>query len=184
MGACSRVERCEQRCRKNGASGCSAGFEMEGFDGWLPIRVYWRRATLLVDWCWLGDLRFTDPFFEQTVNQALSHPANLLFRRQTPIEGLEELAAARPGLRPNGFIFHMSRSGSTLISQMLSRLPKNLVISEASPIDTVLRSRFEDAAITQAQRTTWLRCLGSEIGQGGQVEQNRQCIRLHCLHSI
>jgi hypothetical protein len=157
---------------------------MQGFDGWLPIRVYWRRATLLVDWCWLGALRFTDPFFEQTVNQALSHPANLLFRRQTPIEGLEELAAARPGLRPNGFIFHMSRSGSTLISQMLSRLPKNLVISEASPIDTVLRSRFEDVAITQEQRTTWLRWLVSALGQRRQAEQERLFIKFDCWHTF
>ncbi|HWV99590.1 MAG TPA: hypothetical protein VNZ64_07860 [Candidatus Acidoferrum sp.] len=157
---------------------------MHRLDGWLPIRVYWRRAKLLVDWCWLGELRFTDPFFEQTVNQALSHPANLLFRRETPIEALEELAAARPGLRPNGFIFHMSRSGSTLISQMLSRLPQNLVISEASPIDTLLRSRFEDAAVTVDQRVNWLRWLVSVLGQRRQGEQERFFIKFDCWHTL
>jgi hypothetical protein len=78
----------------------------------------------------------------------------------------------------------MSRCGSTLISQMLARLPQNLVISEASPIDAVLRSRYADPAITPAQRATWLRWLVSALGQRRQAEQQRLYIKFDCWHIL
>jgi hypothetical protein len=96
----------------------------------------------------------------------LWQPFNLLFRHQTPIETLAELQDARPGLAPSGFIFHMSRCGSTLTAQMLAALPQNIVISEADPIDRVLRANLRDTRITEEQRAAWLRGL---IGAFGQV---------------
>lgn len=43
------------------------------------------------------------------------------------------------GSVPDGFIFHMSRCGSTLVAQMLARLPYAAVISEAPPVDSVVQ---------------------------------------------
>ncbi len=120
---------------------------MNDFEHWIPMRVYWHQARPMVDWGYLGERRFTDPFFEQTIGRCVRHPADLLFRHQTPLEFLGELAERRPGLTPTGFIFHLSRCGSTLISQMLAAAPKHVVISEASPIDAILRAHFHDAAI-------------------------------------
>src|SRR5215208_1425097 len=110
--------------------------------GWVPIRLYREQSSAFVDWCYPGERRFTDPFFDQTVEQCLRHPFNLLFRHQTPIETLGQRHESHPGLPPAGFIFHLSRCGSTLITQMLAALAKNVVISEAAPIDSVLRARF------------------------------------------
>ena len=81
----------------------------------------------MVDWGCLGKERFTDPLFEQTIDVCLRHPFNLLFRHQTPIELLGEVAATFPMVPPSGFIFHLSRCGSTLVSQMLAALPQNIV---------------------------------------------------------
>jgi hypothetical protein len=89
----------------------------------------------------------------------------LLFRHQTPIETLAELQDIQPGLPPSGFIFHMSRCGSTLMAQMLAALPQNIVISEAPLIDTALRANLRDARVTEEQRVTWLRGLISALGQ-------------------
>lgn len=115
----------------------------------------------MVDWCYLGTRRLDEPFFEQTIQQRLWQPFNVLFRHQTPIETLAELQAARPGLEPTGFIFHMSRCGSTLAAQMLTALPQNVVISEAGPIDAVLR----DPRVSADQRASWLRGLIGALGQ-------------------
>lgn len=133
--------------------------------GWIPIRVYRDTSQWMVDWCYVGQRRFTEPFFEQTVNACLRQPFNQLFRQQTPIETLVELHAQQPGLRPNGFIFHMSRCGSTLIAQLLATLPHTIVLAEAGPIDTILRAPAHDPTITDEQRRRWLQGVINALGQ-------------------
>jgi hypothetical protein len=139
--------------------------------GWIPIRIYWQDARLMVDWCYLGNQRFRQPFFDETIEKCLRDPFSLLFRHQTPIDILSELQEVQPGLSPCGFIFHMSRCGSTLISQMLASLPQNIVISEADPIDTVLRSNQRDPRVTDDQRVTWLRGLIGALGRQRNPEE-------------
>ena len=133
--------------------------------GWAPGRVYQSPAGLMVDWCHVGGQRFTDPFFEQTMGRALWNPAQMLFRRQTPIGELETLAGTRPGLTPTAFIFHLSRCGSTLVSQMLAAVPRNIVIAEAPPLDRVLMASLYDPSITRSQQIGWLRGLVHALGE-------------------
>src|SRR5215216_3426983 len=137
----------------------------EQLDGWTPIRLYWLQSSAFVDWCHSGELRFTDPFFDQTIEKCLRHPFNLLFRHQTPVDTLRLRHEARPGLPPTGFVFHLSRCGSTLISQMLAALPQNVVISEAPPLDSALRARFNNPRMTEGMRTLWLQWVVSALGQ-------------------
>lgn len=151
---------------------------------WVPIRCYWQAGQAMVDWCYLGDLRFTEPFFDQTIGISLRRPANMLFRHQTPIEVLGELHATRPGLAPSGLIFHMSRCGSTLIAQTLAALPQQIVLSEAAPIDMVLRSQLRDPSITDEQRSTWVRWLVSAYGQRRSGEEQRYFIKLDSWHTL
>ncbi|MEP6819613.1 MAG: sulfotransferase [bacterium] len=139
--------------------------------GWLPIRIYWSEGQPMVDWCQPGKERFVDSFFDETIERCLSDPFNLLFRQQTPIAVLGQRSEVSPGLDPAGFIFHMSRSGSTLISQLLAALPRNIVISEAPPIDATLRAHFKSAEVTDEQRITWLRWLLSALSQPRSGEQ-------------
>jgi len=134
-------------------------------DGWIPVRFYWREGQPMVDWCYLGRKRFADSFFEHTVNKLMALPFNLLFRQQTPISVLDDLHEARPGLKPTGFIFHMSRCGSTLITQMLAVLSGTVVISEARPLDSVLRAHFRSTQVTDKQRIAWFQWMVSALGQ-------------------
>ena len=133
--------------------------------GWTPIRFYWEEAFAMVDWCYTGERRFTDPFFYQTIDRCLRHPFNALFRHQTPIETLRESAEAHACVPPTGFVFHLSRCGSTLLAQMLSALPRNVVISEAAPIDSILRSRLHNRNVSDETRAEWLRWMISSLGQ-------------------
>ena len=136
-------------------------------DNWVPLRLYARDRRAMVDWAHLGEERFTDPFFEQTIARCLQHPADILFRHQTPMETLRELYEQRRGLVPSGFIFHMSRCGSTLIAQMLAAIERNIVISEARPIDQVL-----GASMNESQRIDWFRWLLSALAQPRCGESN------------
>ena len=151
---------------------------------WAPIRVYRRDGRWAVDWCFLGGARFTAPFFDDTIEFCLRRPFNLVFRRQTPIEALAELQAAAPGIYPTGFIFHMSRCGSTLVSQMLAALPSNIVVSEASVLDGALRSELWDPDVTDVQRVSWLRGVISALGRPRDAQEQRFFIKFDSWHSV
>lgn len=143
---------------------------------WIPIRVYWQGTQPMVDWSYLGEIRFTDSFFEQTIERCLRHPFNLLFRHQTPIEILEEVETG-PHLKPTGFIFHMSRCGSTLVSQTLAALPQNIVLSEPGLVDTILRAQFRDPAATEERRIAWLRGIIAALGRPRNTEERHYFIK-------
>jgi hypothetical protein len=125
-------------------------------DGWAPIRVH-ERDVPVVEWCWLDDLGFDEPFFVQTVEHAFRTPFGLLFRRETPIDALEVVP---PGLEPSGFVFHGSRCGSTLVSRMLASARQLLVLSEPLPVDQILRARAPET-----ERARWLRAIVAALGR-------------------
>lgn len=134
-------------------------------DGWVPFRLDWKPQQPTVDWCYVGEDKFTAPFFTDTIDRCLRRPFNLLFRHQTPIVALESFRTTRPGLTPSGFIFHMSRSGSTLVSQMLAALAENIVISEARVIDSAIRSYQFMPSAAEDQRVEWLRWIVEALGR-------------------
>ena len=105
--------------------------------GWTPFRAAWLGEEMVVDWCHLGARRLVEPFFYETVARAFTEPFNQLFQRRTPADALEALP---PGLKPTGFIFHMSRCGSTLCAQALAADPANIVVSEGAPIRNMLQA--------------------------------------------
>lgn len=133
--------------------------------GWVPIRLYWQGSEPWVDWCYLGTKRFTDFFFEATIFGALELPFNTLFRHQTPISVLQEWHSESSGLRPTAFVFHSSRCGSTLVSQMLAALSQTIVLSEPPPVDVLARSYLRVPHVPVEQRAAWLQWMVSAVGQ-------------------
>jgi hypothetical protein len=135
------------------------------FDGWVPFRMYWQGGEPGVEWFYMGAKRFSEPFFEATAHFEVQTPFNSLFRFRTPLGALGEWQSVSPGLRPAGFVFHLSRCGSTLITQMLAGLPQSVVLSEAGVLDRMLRSHEHAPEASIAQRVEWLQWLVSALGQ-------------------
>jgi len=153
-------------------------------DGWLPIRASWQGAELYVHWAYFGERPLRDPFFEGDVRACLYEPFNRLFRYVTPIETLAAWLETRPHLEPSGFIFHMSRCGSTLVSQMLAALPANIVVSEASPIDTVVQANRWRPDLGGDRHALWLRSIIGALGQQRSGGEQRYFIKLDCWHTL
>lgn len=130
--------------------------------GWTPARIVWDGSGPGVEWCYTAGEPFTDPFFEQTLGRCVRRPFSLLFRPRTPIETLTELS---PGLQPSGFIFHASRCGSTAVAQVFAASARNLVLSEPSPVDAILRS-----PAPENDRVRWLRWLIAALGRPPRAE--------------
>jgi len=138
--------------------------------GWIPVKISRYSAEPVVEWCHFGARRFTESFFDHTVQQAMRTPFNLVFRHQTSLDALLDWQTLSPGLEPSGFIFHMSRCGSTLVAQMLAALPEHIVISEAPPLDAILRMDVRGAS--DEQRINWLRGWMSAVGQPRNGEKH------------
>jgi len=135
--------------------------------GWLPLR-YVALPEPSLEWCWLGDCDPVDPFFCDTVERSFRRrPYSLLARRVTTFRELREMGSAER-LRPAGFIFHVSRCGSTLISRTLATLPELRVLSEPPALDGVLRSGCGDGDVVLAVEA-FLRRWESRPGQQAAV---------------
>jgi hypothetical protein len=150
---------------------------------WMPIGIRNGPSEPLVDWANFRCLRFTDPFFQQTVNRALDHPARIMFRRESAISLLETLARERPGIPPTGFVFHLSRCGSTLVSRMLAAVPSNIVLSEPPPFDQVLALPSSRPVTGPDPRITWMRGLLSAWAEPRNGEQ-RLFVKLDSWHVL
>lgn len=147
--------------------------ERLNLEGWLPIRVWPVDGQWQVDWCWFGDAPLHQPFFRETVEEALRLPFNQAFRRQTPLAALSEWQAQSFGVAPSAFILHASRCGSTLLSQMLARLDDHIVVSEPPPLDALLRSD-----LPAAERRAAIIGLLSAYGQRRRGVEKRLVIKL------
>jgi hypothetical protein len=149
--------------------------------GWLPITVTRNAPEPGVEWCHFGKRRFTESFFENTLQSLMHSPFHLVFRHRTSLDALVEWQTISPGLQPNGFIFHMSRCGSTLVTQMLAKLPRHIVLSEPPPLDAILRMNQRGAS--DEQRIAWLRGWMSAIGQPRNGE-GRLFVKLDAWHTF
>ena len=121
---------------------------------WTPVRLVRAGADFAVEWA-VVPTPFGDAFFEQSAERAMRRPFNLAFAQRTALAALVHDAA--PLTRePDGFVFHLSRSGSTLTSQMLRALDDTIVIAEAQPLDALLALRgaegWDDERIAAALR--------------------------------
>src|SRR5678816_558328 len=76
-------------------------------------------------------------------------------------------------------IFHMSRCGSTLVAQMLAALERNIVISEARPIDQVL-----GAKVDEERRIAWLRWIVNALAQRRRPAEEFFFIKLDAWHVL
>ncbi len=114
--------------------------------GWLPHRLEPGGGRIDCRWRFIGSTRFTAPFFEETIQQCLSLPENSFGPANiTGLNAISAYASEISALKPAAFIFHVSRCGSTLISQLLAEDPGIVSLSEVALFDQILRARFQPA---------------------------------------
>jgi ribosomal protein L16 Arg81 hydroxylase len=101
---------------------------------WVPVRLNIEHNS--IQWVDLKNQTLVEPFLHQTVNRLCNQRLNL----KTRATDLSCLEMVEEELVPSGFIFHISRCGSTLLSNGLKALPNAVIISEPQPIGAALES--------------------------------------------
>lgn len=101
---------------------------------WLPYR--YRPGQQRVYWL-LPFGHATEPFQDETISRYRQQLINQIIQPCSTLAVAQQQAIALADAQPAGFIFHLSRCGSTLISGCLSELDSTCVFSE-SPLLTEL----------------------------------------------
>lgn len=111
----------------------SAGFP----DNRVPIAFDQQKMKLT--WAFSAGHHFTKPFFQDSISALKRQNAPM---RLTSTDELLYLYStiSKEQRKPGLFIFHVSRCGSTLISQMLAQSDKSVVYSEPPILDQILSS--------------------------------------------
>lgn len=107
---------------------------------WIPYKLQPTEEGLNCRWLYLTDELLSAPFFEDTQQRALKHPYNSGYLSVvSSLDWIIEMAPTVQSVAPSAFIFHVSRCGSTLLSQLLSLNQRHIVLSEAPLLDHILR---------------------------------------------
>lgn len=148
--------------------------------GWLPARVVPTGGAPAFDWAWFGDEPLRDPFFDESILRFASRPLSRMLRTRTTLEAL--IAGADPDTPPpTGFVHHLSRCGSTLIAQAFAADPDTVVLSEAEPLDAVVRWAMGSGAPIEMQVAA-LRAIVAALGRDRSGSMRRVVFKLDSWH--
>lgn len=103
--------------------------------GWLPVGIAVGVPT--VRWIYAGEAPLSEPFFAGTVSRlrASDPPAP---ECETELSIFEFGTGKTPPIAPSGLIFHMTRCGSTLLTNALRTHSDTIVLSEPPPFGRLL----------------------------------------------
>lgn len=107
---------------------------------WHPIKLYSENNELKCGWKYFKGIEFTDPFFDETILKASCLEVNSRwYRPVSDLNILIEWANTVNAVEPTAFIFHISRCGSTLLTQTLGLNNEHITLSEVPFIDALLK---------------------------------------------
>lgn len=130
---------------------------------WLPIKLIESENEVYFEWLYLSDIPFAEPFFEETIAICSSHSYNSKrFKLISTAENLIDWSKELDFVELKGLVFHVSRCGSTMLSQSLATSSENIIVSEAPIIDEILRSNFFDLDTKTVLLESVIRLLGQK----------------------
>jgi hypothetical protein len=134
-----------------------------GFDelkSCLPIDALVINGEPQIEWLNMTGIEFTEPFFHQTVERTRKERPHLKssFTDLTTLLRIDNVSQL-----PSGFIFHISRCGSTLVANACRGLEKSRVIAEPPVVDKLISRLFTDAEPGSSKELVYLTLIRSVI---------------------
>lgn len=110
-------------------------------NGCIPVKLISFAEEFLCQWFDAGDEIFSDPFFDDTLMRLRGlQKATPGYRSCSTPNMIVQWGEALKPVRPAAVIFHVSRCGSTLLSQLLSLQGRFTSLSEVPFFDELLRA--------------------------------------------
>lgn len=146
---------------------------------WIPYKLVEKDKNIYFEWVYLGDKKYVDPFFDETISKCKSHTYNSKpFKVVSTAKNLIEWSKELISVELKSLVFHVSRCGSTMLSQSLVTSSENIMISEAPIIDEILRS--DNFGLDK--KSTLMKSVLALLGQKRFPEQKNLIIKLDAWH--
>jgi hypothetical protein len=156
---------------------------MNPLTNWIPYKAFRDNDDLYCHWLNLQDKKFEEPFFGDTILRIKALPENIhLFKQVSHLTMVAQWAAGLPPVKPAAVIFHLSRCGSTLVSQLLTLDENNIILSEVPFFDELLRLSYQQPAIEAAVADEWLSAAIKFYGQTRTEKEQHLFIKTDCWH--
>ena len=148
----------------------------------IPYRIS-DQGELLCRWMHTGDKRFTEPFFEETISRCRFTGINShSYISSSTIAGMIAGAQEIKSVAPSAFVFHVSRCGSTLLSQLLSIDEEHIVLSEVPLLDEIMRVHRKK--LEQQEHDDALRAAIKLMGQVRTGREKHLFVKLDSWHIV
>ena len=155
--------------------------------GYIPINVDPQDGEHRIIWLNVGDYQFTESKFRYSIQRLTAEPQSHE-RFATDIRLLESVEFLQDTLYPSGFIFHMSRCGSTLLAKAMARVPEHIVIDEGTPLNDGLWHYFtngwQSPVAMRQENLTLFRNMVFALGRRRTAEQQTYFVKLRSWNVI
>ncbi|MBF7090068.1 sulfotransferase family protein [Flavobacterium sp. ALJ2] len=146
---------------------------------WIPYKLVETDNDVYFEWIYLGDKRYVDPFFDETLMRCKVHYNNSTrYKVVSSVDNLIEWSKVLVSTELKSLLFHVSRCGSTMICQSLAVSPQNIVVSEAPILDQIIRSDLFDLDKKREVVKSVIRLLG----QKRFIEEKNLIVKLDSWH--
>ena len=152
-------------------------------NNWYPIKLYPEDNELKCRWKYFKGIEFTDPFFDETILKASCLEINSrYYRAVSDLNILTEWASTIHSIEPTVFIFHISRCGSTLLSQTLGLNDEHVILSEVPFIDYLLKLLTIDEWLINVEYQAILKATIGLYARSDSTNKKRLFIKTDSWH--
>lgn len=123
---------------------------------WIPYKITENHGDILCHWLNTYSLLFTQPFFDETILNCRIADNFRPYKQVSDLQMITEWSGEFNPVEPTAIFFHISRCGSTLISQLLATCPRHTVLSEVPIFDQILRLPLKYPAFDEKSTSTLL----------------------------
>jgi hypothetical protein len=146
---------------------------------WIPYKLIEKDNQVYFEWLYVSDIKFAEPFFDETISKCKSHQYNSkIIKAASSVENLIEWSQELESVELKSLVFHVSRCGSTMLSQCLATSSENIMISEGPIFDQILRS--DNFGLEK--KAALLKAVLKFLGQKRFPEQKNLILKLDAWH--
>jgi hypothetical protein len=153
---------------------------------WIPYKLTYTNNEVQCHWLNTFDKKFAEPFFDETI-AACKGLLRLNVYRES-VSDLDMMVDWSAGFKevvvPTAIIFHVSRCGSTLISQLLGMSEENISLAEVPFFDDILRLRYKNNNYSEEDIDNLLKASLKFYGQDRSGKEKHLFIKTDSWHIL
>ncbi len=154
-----------------------------GAENRVPFKLIPAEGALQCEWINTRNKRFDEPFFDDTASALrILDPKNRKEHRVTSLGQLTEEAQGLDAITPAVIIFHVSRCGSTLVSQLLATSERFIVLSEVPFFDEILCLPFSIPGVNETAILGYFSSALNFYGRKRYTTEEHVVMKTDCWH--